>query len=1150
MSNFFGGLFDKKNKNEKPVKKPDLDKDKKDKKDESIPDGLGGSKLAAQWIKEDEQNEKASSPAKPSEKKKADEADTADKKSEEKPATKPEPEKKDDDSKKNSSKTEEKVKASTDDKKSEEKRVSVSDETDLKTVKNDTRPKDPTKPIIVRFVYKGKKIRNDFIFTNELGTHLKLRDLPTVPGYKLDLKTNFNYKISHVEQTVVLHYRKDQVKYNLVPVLEDKTPIDKTKVRHLEGLPDDEISASKYPQIKGYRPYTRRKYTVPQDGGDVEVTYTKTKQTITIIFQTEKGEVLGTDKKHGLTGEDYKIDVRKRHFPGYELAKLPNNLSGKFPAENMQLEVICAPVASSITVIYVDEKGKEIHARASYSSPYKSPYTIKLPTIDGYELTSNPSVLNGYYDKVPKNIVLHYKRATQTFTIRYWFDKDFKHSAGEDSKVSGLVGDPFDFPIPEKEGYTANTKEVKGKFSPFEEMNKDVDVVYTKIPCEVHVTLVDEADRPLPNQDSIVKKGNWGDIFEIELPDIPGFKRPFKVLKKRFDRAQQAELVHYTAQEVSLTIHYIDTKTKKEIDGYPAKFKPGLANTVYSVEPEMIDGYRLTKLPDNASGVYTAKPINVELLYEPNPSEIVVHRNAVGLETIVPVEVLTGYFGKPYEIKQDVPGYKFVSSSEKLKGTFPASRLDVYLSYESADVSFTLVPVDQFGKEIDPDQNIEIVGKAGQEFSQFLPIIPGYISTASEISGQIKVQYQGEKIEVPYKPKDEIITVHTIYSGGSNNGQHPFQDFSQPGPVGSTFEYEVPELPGYEPSTKKLVAKFEPEPQKLTIVYTVKREKYNIQFVDGKGQLVGGMPEGTGYYNEPINVEGSVPRGFHLQDGVDSNIYLDGSNTYRVLVIADRLTVELIAQTKNGMDLGSRRQVDGDYNEVKTYDALPVPGYTPVAGDKVQVKFDLNTTTYPIIYEPEERTITINYINASTGKAIGPKKKIIKKHFNEQYDISADPIPGYVAINRTRETGTIGLQNIEMTFIYRGSSDYLNNAATDIEQIIKNDQALRQSAAQSVVRPSQKPVVDVPPYTENEEVPTAKTATYYEEPVPESGEPQTKSSTPVENTNFDNPSVSNTSVSVDNTQTDNTQTGMPKGVDLIDKLYGPGMARKNEDNRQ
>lgn len=1136
MSNFFGSLFDKKDKDKNESVKSENEKHDSvaEKDSENIPDGLGGSKLAAQWIKEDENGEAASDKNAEAPEVKKDE------KSEKTSASEKHEEKKTEETPKESPKSESKT-----DKKKGEKRVSVQDEADLKTVKNDTRPKDPTKPIIVRFVYKGKKIRNDYIFTDELGTHLKLSDLPAVPGYKLDLKTDFNYKISHVEQTVVLHYRKDQVKYNLVPVLEDKSPIDKTKIRHLEGLPDDVISASKYPQIKGYRPYTRRKYTVPSDGGDVEVTYTKTKQTITVIFQTENGEVLGTDKKHGFTGEEYKIDVRKRHFPGYELAKLPNNLSGKFPAENMQLEVICAPVKSSITVTYVDEKGKEIHARATYSDPYKTPYTIKLPTIDGYELTSNPSILNGYYDKVPKNIILHYKRATQSFTIRYWFDKEFKHSAGDDNKVSGLVGDPFDFPIPEKEGYTASLKEVKGKFSPFAEMNKDVDVIYTKIPCEVHVTLVDEADRPIPNQDSIVKKGNWGDVFEIELPEIAGFKRPFKVLKKRFDRAQQAELVHYTAQEVSLTIHYLDTKTKKEIDGYPAKFKPGLANTVYSVEPEMIDGYRLTKLPDNASGVYTAKPINVNLMYEPNPSEIVVHRNAIGLETIVPVQVLTGYFGKPYEIEKDVPGYKFVSSSEKLKGTFPASRLDVYLSYESADVSFTLVPVDQFGKEIDPEQNVEIVGKAGQEFSQFLPIIPGYISTASEISGKIKAQYQGEKIEVPYKPKDEIITVHTIYSGGSNNGQHPFQDFSQPGPVGSTFEYEAPELPGYEPSTKKLVAKFEPEPQELTIVYTVKREKYSIQFVDSKGQLVGGMPEGTGYYNEPINVEGSVPRGFHLQDGVDSNIYLDGSNTYRVLVIADRLTVELIAQTKNGMDLGSRRQVDGDYNEVKTYDALPVPGYTPVNGDKVQVKFDLNTTTFPIIYEPEERTITINYINASTGKAIGPKKKVIKKHFNEQYDISADPIPGYVAINRTRENGTIGLQDIEMTFIYRGSSDYLNNAATDIEQVIKNDAELRQQATQSVVRPNQQPVVDVPPFTENDEVPTAKTTATYEQPVPEVSNTKPVEVFPtVDNNNFDDSAFTGNDPVVKN------DGGIPKGVDLVDKLYGPGMQRKNDGDRQ
>src|SRR5699024_7623538 len=118
-------------------------------------------------------------------------------------------------------------------------------------------------------------------------------------------------------------------------------------------------------------------------------------------------------------------------------------------------------------------------------------------------------------------------------------------------------------------------------------------------------------------------------------------------------------------------------------------------------------------------------------------------------------------------------------------------------------------------------------------------------------------------------------------------------------------------------------------------------------------------------------------------------------------------------------------------------------------------------------------------------------------------------------------------------------------------QVIKNDEALRQRNVQSVVRPAQRPVVDVPPYSENEDVPTAKTASFYEEPVAEPEEqPTIPSARTVENTNFDNSSVSDTSASVDNTQTDNTQTGMPRGIDLVDKLYGPGMSRKNEDNRQ
>ena len=1056
MANFFGNIFGEKDKHKRKEDSP-VESKKENGKDTKVPAGLGGSTKMAELLKEDSKG--TNNDVKPT-------------------VASPEQSKADSD-KSNADNTETAKKASTDNhdttvKKDDKhgKTVSVQDEPDLKPKPANKRPENPTKPIVVSFTYKGKKIRNDFIFTDKMGTHLKLSDLPEVKGYKLNLKNELNYQIGRTIQHVILHYLKDEVKYDLIPVTEDLKSINPKAIRHYEGRPGTEISATKFPVIKGYRVYTSRKYEVPADGKDVKVVYTPTTQTIHLIYQTIKGEVLGTSTKSGKTGEAYSIDPKKRSFAGYQLSKLPKNLKGTFPAESMDITIEYEPISSKIEVSFLDESGKPIHAPMEFEKKYKDAYHIKLPVTDGYELVSNPSLLNGFYDRVTKHIVLRYKRATAKFNINFWFDKDFKHSAGDPRPVSGRVGDPFAVQVPEHEGYTPDKTVVKGKFSPYD--NPDVDVVYSKIPAEVHITLVDEADRPLPNQPQIVKKGFWGDYFETELPEIPGFKRPMKVLKKKFYRAHQAEEVHYVAQEVSLVVNYIDNKTKKPIDGYPAFQKPGLSGTSYSIEGEMIDGYRLIGLPDNASGIYTAKPITVNLMYDPNPSEIVIHRVDSTLNPIRKTEIRSGYYGQTYDIKtDDIPGFKFISASDDLKGKFPASRLDLYLNFEAADVTFTFVPVDQFGKPFGDEYNIVISGKAGQEFSHDMPDIPGYLSTATEISGKIKAEYQNEKIMVPYKPKDETITVHTIYAGGNKDGMHPFHDFTQPGPVGSTFKYESPTLPGFEANPKNISAKFAPEPQEVTIVYTVKQEEYLIQFVDLKGQLVGGMPKAKGYYKEAISIGQAIPRGFHLPDGVDSHVYLDGSGDYRVQVIPDRLTIELIAQTVDGTDLGSRRQIDGDYHEVKTVNALPVPGYTPVKGDKVSIKFELGQTTYPIIYEPEDRTLTISYINATTGKSIA-EKKIVHGKFNGEYDERAKQIPGFVAINRTHEAGTFGMQDIEMAFLYRASSDDLNRAITPIEEIIKENQQANNRNAQAVVQATRVPEVETPPYDSNDTVPSAQ----------------------------------------------------------------------------
>lgn len=972
-----------------------------------------------------------------------------------------------------------------------EEKTSDKKDNDIQTVEKELKLKTNqekdsnkiAKPIIVSFYYNKKKIRNDFVFIDNIGVVLDWNKLPSIPGYHLKNNKKANYKITNVQQYVKLNYITTEKTYNLIPVTEDLKLINLKNPKYVKGKPGETISSKYYPFVRGYRPYDSRKYIFPDTGKDIQIVYTPTASIINLINETETGEVLANRVIHGKTGGSYYINPKSQVFSGYQISKMPKNLTGKFLPDNLNLTIKYEPVESKIIVSFLNKTGKAIHSPIEYQKRYRDTYTIKLPTIDGYELVSSPSLLTGYFDKITKNVVLRYKRTTVSFMINYWFDTDFKHSAGKSYRASGLVGNPYAIHVPEKEGYQSERKIIKGKFSAFE--NKDVNIVYKQMETVVHVILVDETDHQLTNTEQIIKMGYWGQEFKIALPEVPGYKRPFPTLKKTYFSEHQTELVHYSAKEEKIIVNFIDKKTNKPIIGYSPQEHKGLTGTTYNIEGEMIEGYQLINIPENAKGVYAADPIIVNMIYEPNPSAIVVHYFDSTLETIKKTQVLTGYFGKPYKLITDIPGYKLISATDKLAGKFPASRLDINIMYEATDVSFTLVPTDQFGKEIDSQQNITIYGKAGQEFSNEMPDIPGYICNVSEVSGRIKATYRHKHFPIPYEPKEELITVHTIIKGGNYSGMHLFQDFTQPGPMGSTLEYELPQIKGYTPDTKKLSIKYTSESQDVTVFYTVDKEKYLIQFIDEDNNLVGGMPEAEGYYKQAIDISHNVPKGFHLPEGVDCHVYLDGVHNYQVLVIADRLTVELIAQDQSGKSLGSRRQIEGNYHEVKEISALHVPGYNSTQGNKLKIKFELGQITYPITYEPQERTLTVRYIDAATGKNI-KEPQIIHGKFNQEYDVSADRISGYIAINRTREHGTYGFENIEMVFLYRAISDNINQAITPLEQIIKASEngSLLPKNAQKIVKPSESTNTGIKMTDFSNVAPLLPNIGHFEQPLP------------------------------------------------------------------
>lgn len=908
------------------------------------------------------------------------------------------------------------------------------------TVKNkENEINETVGPIIVQFFSNNKKIANDWYFTGKKGTKLTINDIPEIQGYKIAEGQEIDEVLDSTSKTVKLNYLENRIQYKIIPVNEKGTClqyVDET-CKTFVGKPGELISPSQYVTVPGYKPFSGRSYMVPsKDNSEVKVVYSAQPQAISIFYQLENGIKLDEVTLHGKTDEEYSINVEERKFDGYELAKLPENLKGVYKVNNPDIVVLYRPVKSSITVSFIDKQGNQVHKPLTFEGRYKDNYSIKVPIIDGYILfEQDKDKLVGTYTKQPKRIVLTFERANVSFTINFWFDK-LEHLKAKPSRlVTGKVGERYTVELPQIEGYKIEPRILEGVFRI---SNEDVDVEYKRIKCNYRINLCDQAGRQLPqiNDNDLVIKGLFDEKVDVPLPDIPGYIKPQDKLSIRLSNRNSAETVYYTAQETEINIKFINKHTGKAI--IADNSIKGLIGTSYNIEPKIIEGFKLQGLPVNASGIFSLNMNDVEFIYEPNKSELIVHTLDSSMHQICPKKVITGFYGDSYKIEpESLVGYQFDDATSPLSGNFPAFSQNIELYYKPDIVSFTIVPVNQNGNPINLKYNMTVQGLVNQHFSLALPDIPGYTKPDSEARGDIKPEYLNKEIKLPYQPLTQSIILHFVYQGGIHDGEHPFNDFELTGLTSESYSYEVPQLEGYSSSVSELSGTFTDGIQDLTIEYHVNNEKFQIQFVDGSGQLVGGMPEKEGFYNESISFADYIPEGFHLPNENSSFVTLTGKNVYQVEVIPDTLFLELVTQTEDGKELGSNKQLTGFYHEKTVVDTPTIPGYEPINGSSIELTFDLDKTTVPVIYRPEKRSILVRYISTQGDSLKAPEK--VNGTYQSEYHIEAPKIPGYVVVDDAEKYGTFGLQNSETAFIYRAGSDSLSKAIIPFEDMIDID---------------------------------------------------------------------------------------------------------------
>ena len=947
-----------------------------------------------------------------------------------------------------------------------------------------------TRPIIVSFLFNGNKIANDFIFTGHYGKKMTIEDLPSLKGYRLADNQRVNYSINQETQRITLNVVEEIVTYEIIPVNQKGEIISVDYNSQHQGRLEDTVPAKYMPHIPGYEARLRRHYVV--ETGNVKVTYIPKEQQVTVLFVTTEGEKLDEVTLRGLTGTHYRIDPEDYSFKGYELAELPDELSGTFSAADTTLELKYEPVDTSIIVSFLDETATDLHRHLTFSGKYGHTYNLKkmgLPIIDGYDLDTDPNRLMGTYQEDNQQIVLRYKRAQQSFKIHYWFDKKEQKSANEDLTVSGLTGDFYKVIPPKMDGYEPSPEVIAGKFDAFQ--NNDVDVVYSPIKAQLRVGFEDEAGRVIDSVEPISLEGVYGENYKVDLPHIPGYTRPKEILTGKYHQRQETVVVYYRPVDSKVRVEFMDARTQKPINGQTPVTLTGPVGTAYNIDPKMIEGYSLSEIPEQASGIFKSDEQIIKLFYQPNRSKIIVEcRDKANNELMEPIS-LEGYYGQKYSIRKSfldkLKGYTLENADKKLSGHFPVNQQTIKLYLKAKPVEFTLVAVDQFKKPIDHKYDIHISGLPGQKFSHGLPKIPGYSSRAKNVGSTIKTEMDNTNIKIGYVPNPANVSFHFVCVGGPHDQANPFPDYDLPGRVGDTYDYDVPPVTGYKAENAKYSGKYRPETQYIDVKYNVIQENYVIEFIGKNEETIDRTPLSKGQYGQIININSAIPTGYHLPVGSDKSVTLSGKSTYQVQVVPDTILVEIVAEKQNGESLNYQRQISGEYHQPQTIQAPLIPGYKPVKGDEVKVNFELNQKTVMIKYVPEERQLTVRFIDTQGNSLRVPK--VIAGHFDENYKIEAPKIKNYFTVGEDVKTGRFGMKDAETAFIYRAGSDELNQAITPLEDLLVDDQSHEEEADESQPSPQMAVASDQEDITTNDEKETeAKSETTAASPTPAKAE--------------------------------------------------------------
>ena len=443
---------------------------------------------------------------------------------------------------------------------------------------------------------------------------------------------------------------------------QDETPYE--KVEHTASSTKDIV-------VKADEGYRIKNITLTYEDGtteNVEITGTVTEKTldkftnmtqgVTVTAEFEKipakvivkyvdantSEVIEEVTMDGFLNETYTAE--EKVLDGYKLVETPDNASGVYTEEDIEVIYYYKKVSAGVEVKYVDQAtGTEIETPVTMNGLEKDPYTTEAKEVSGYVLVTTPDNATGEMT-VDKITVTYEYRKLVNVEVRY-VDENSNEEIITPEIQNLKEGDTYTTEKKDFDGYTytKDTGNTTGTIG-----NADVEVVYyyKKISDGVEIKYIDQVtgEELVPSE---TIEGLEKDEYETEPKDIPGYELVVTPDNATGEMTEEKTTVIYEYRKiVNVVAKYLDENTNEEIvESITQTLKEG---DEYTTEKKSFDNYVYTKDTGNVAGTLGNTDVEVIYYYKKVSDGVEIkYIDQVTGEEIAPSETIEGLEKDEYE---------------------------------------------------------------------------------------------------------------------------------------------------------------------------------------------------------------------------------------------------------------------------------------------------------------------------------------------------------------------------------------------------------------------------------------------------------------------------------------------------------------------